>query len=160
MYYNFCYIYRHWRTSRRRNRCNDDAKVIKESNREDLINVCNDSFYIAIELVRRDKDRVLDSTDFDGNEMIDVLLDELDFKNTSPINYDINSLQLEDYVQGGRNYFRPFFDNVSTNPFKWLPDFSLQRSTILSGVGSVWKGNTVKFGDIFNDKKHLKDAVA
>lgn len=42
--------------------------------------------------------------------MIDVPFNELDFGDVSPVNCDINSLQLKDPIMGDKNYFGPFFN--------------------------------------------------
>lgn len=63
-------------------------------------------------------------------------------------------------LRGGGNYVGPFVNNVPIDPFKWLPDFPPQPSTSTSTNSRfVTVGNFLKIGDIFRDKKHLKDAM-
>ena len=71
----------------------------------------------------------------------------------------MNSLQLEDPISGGGNYSGRFFDNVPTDPFRWLPDFPPQPSASSGGSRSIREEHGVKIGDIFHNKVQLKDAV-
>lgn len=71
---------------------NHNGKLKKESDKKKLTNFCNYAFCITVKWVRGDKEKVPNWGNFDGNEMGDVPLNELDLEDTSFVNYDINNL--------------------------------------------------------------------
>lgn len=107
---------------------------------------------------------VLDLGDIDKDNMVDIPFNESEFVEKTYFNYDIevtSSLQLTNPLHGGGNYVGPYVDNVLIDPFKWLPDFSSQPSTSISTYPRLVKeGNSIKIGDIFINKQHLKDAMS
>ncbi|XP_044468165.1 uncharacterized protein LOC123197816 [Mangifera indica] len=91
--------------------------------------------------------------------MTDISFEEAKSEHKPPITEGMNSLQLEDLILGGESYSRSFLDNVPTDPFRWLSDFSPHPSTSSSGTRSIREENAIKLGDIFHNKEQLKDVM-
>lgn len=72
-----------------------NGELKKESDEKELTDFCIDTFYIAIEWVYGDKEKILDWADFDGNGTVDVPLDESNLKNTPLVNCDTSSSSLK-----------------------------------------------------------------
>lgn len=128
----------------------------QEACKEDFEDFHDDVFYTAEEQVCGDKRRVLDWGDFDGDDMVDIPFNELEFEEKAYVNYDIrgaNSLKLANPLHGSDNYVGSYVNNILIDSFKWLPNFSLHLSTS-TNPRLVKEGNSLKIGGILKNQKN------